>query len=292
MVEELRAELVVDAGDTVGEGPVWDERSGVLRWVDIEGRRVHALDPVTGSDHAFATGGMVGALALRAAGGLLLALEDRLALVEAADPVPSAPGADWPTLLRFADEPGIRCNDGKCDPAGRFLIGRMALDERAVGSLLSVEADGGSRQLLDGLRIPNGLAWSADGRTMYYIDTPTRGIDAFDYELRTGAIGGRRVHRSFDDVGGSPDGMTIDAEGGLWVAFWGGSSVCRFAPDGTLDTVVRMPVSQVTSCTFGGPDLSDLYATSAARGVDEPMAGGLFRVRPGVRGVAPHLFAG
>ena len=297
---DLTASLVADARARLGEGPVWDPRLGVLWWVDIEGCRVHAFDPKTGTNRSVETGSMVGALALREGGGLVLALADRLVLVDGADEAAFRTGLPgglrsagaWTTLARFDGEPAIRCNDGKCDPAGRLLIGRMALDERPVGALLSVGADGAVRRLLSPLRIPNGLAWSADGRTMFYIDTPTRRIDAFAYDIAAGSIAGQRVHRSCDDIGGSPDGMTIDAQGGLWVAFWGASAVCRFAADGTLDAVVRLPVSQVTSCTFGGPDLADLYITTAARGVDEPMAGGLFRVRPGVRGVAADLFAG
>jgi sugar lactone lactonase YvrE len=286
MIEEVHAELVVDGRATVGEGPVWDDRTGVLWWVDIEGRRVHAFDPETGSDRSFGTASMVGAVALRAGGGLVLALADRLALVDGSSP------DDWTTLTRFDGEPSIRCNDAKCDPAGRLLVGRMALDERPVGALVSVDRDGVMRPLRSGLRIPNGLAWSADARTMFHIDTPTKRIDAFDYDIATGSIRGQRVHRSCDDLAGAPDGMTIDADGGLWVAFWGGSAVRRFAPDGRLDAVVHLPVSQVTSCTFGGLDLSDLYITTAARGVDEAMAGGLFRARPGVRGVAADAFAG
>jgi sugar lactone lactonase YvrE len=290
MTSHLTAELVVDARAVVGEGPVWDARASVLWWVDIEGRHVHRFDPASGTDTSFATPSMVGAVAVRAGGGLVLALADRLVLVDL--PVDGALPRDFRPFVDFDDGPGIRSNDGKCDPSGRFLIGRMALDERPVGRLLSVGADGSSRTRVEAVSISNGLAWSADGRTLYYIDTPTRRIDAFDYDPAGGEVSNRRVHLDLGSVAGSPDGMTIDAEGCLWVALWGGSAVRRYAPDGALMAVVSVAASQVTSCTFGGPDLSDLYITTAARDVDEPHAGGLFRVRPGVRGMPTDVFGG
>ena len=289
MVDRYEAELVVDARAVVGEGPVWDARGGVLWWVDIEGRLVHRLDPATETDQAIEMPSMVGAVAVREAGGLVVALASEIAMWDGlvADEAPRLA-----RLLSFDDGPAIRSNDAKCDPAGRLLVGRMALDERPIGRLLSVPGDGSTQRLVDGTAISNGLAWSADGRTLFFIDTPTRRIDAFHYDVTSGRVANRRVHLDLGDIDGSPDGMTIDADGYLWVAFWGGSAVRRFAPDGGLAAVVDVPATQVSSCTFGGPDLADLYITTAARDVDEPHAGGLFRVRPGVRGVPADLFAG
>jgi sugar lactone lactonase YvrE len=300
MVTDLIAELVFDARARLGEGPVWDAQGGVLWWVDIEGRRIHRYDPVSRQDRALATPSEVGAVALRSSGGLAVALADGIWTL---NPAPGdavlEPGPDaWRSIAPFVGAPDVRCNDAKCDPVGRLIVGTMAVDERPVGGLFSVERNGGVRQLLDGLAIANGLAWSRDGRTFYFIDSPTRQVGAWDYDLGTGAIARQRVHLSFDDGLAMPDGMTIDAEGGLWIAFWDGWEVRRYAPNGTLDVVVRVPAAQVTSCTFGGPDLADLYITTAANGFDsglraaQPGAGGLFRVRPGIGGVPPDRFAG
>ncbi len=290
MVSRHEAELVVDAHATVGEGPVWDQATGVLWWVDIEGRLVHRFDPDRGADESIEMPSMAGAVAVRAGGGLVVALASEVVLIE--PPVTPDAAPRLSTVVRFGDGLGIRSNDAKCDPAGRLVMGRMALDERPVGRLLSVAGDGSVRELVTGTAISNGLAWSADAGTMYYIDTPTHRVDAFDYDPGTGEVANRRTHLDLADADGSPDGMTIDADGYLWVAFWGGSAVRRYGHDGRLDAVVDVPVTQVSSCTFGGPDHADLYITTAARDVDEAHAGGLFRVRPGVRGVPAHLFAG
>ena len=299
MVTRLTAELIVDARAELGEGPVWDVDAGVLWWVDIDGHRVHRFDPETGEDRAFATPSAVGAVALRAVRGLAVALADGIWTIDSnADLEPVSPADAWHVLAPFVERPDVRCNDAKCDPLGRLLVGTMAADERPVGGLFSVERDGGVRQLLDGLAIANGLAWSGDGRTLYFIDSPTRRVDAWDYELGTGTIDRQRVHLAFDDGLAMPDGMTIDTEGGLWIAFWDGWEVRRYAPDGALDVVVRVPAAQVTSCTFGGPDLDDLYITTAASDFDaelraaQPGAGGLFRVRPGIGGAPPDRFVG
>ena len=152
--------------------------------------------------------------------------------------------------------------------------------------------------MLTGLTVSNGLGWSPDRRTMYHIDSTTYRIDAFDYDVTSGAVSNRRPHVEIPRSWGLPDGMTVDEEGFLWVAFWGGSAVRRLAPDGRVDATVRFPVTQVTSCAFGGPDLSELFVTTARSGLTDaalsgqPLAGGLFRVRPGVRGLPSHPFAG
>ncbi|HSK51398.1 MAG TPA: SMP-30/gluconolactonase/LRE family protein [Clostridia bacterium] len=301
MVTEIPAEVVLDARAVLGEGPVWDTRAHVLWWVDIEGQRIHRFDPASEHDVAIETASAPGAVALGADGGLVAAFADGIRLLDGAalDRTPPVPADSWRPLVSFERPQDVRCNDAKCDPAGRLLVGRMAWDERRVGALLAVEPDGSVRRLLDGLSIPNGMAWTADGGTFYFIDTPDRRIDAWDYDVSVGTIERRRTHVAFaGDDPASPDGMTIDVEGGLWVACWGGWAVRRFTPDGTLDAVIRVAAAQVTSCTFGGPDLRDLYITTAARGIApgdrgaQPAAGGIFRARPGVAGVAPHRFAG
>ena len=154
------------------------------------------------------------------------------------------------------------------------------------------------RRLLDSLSIANGMAWTDDGATFYYIDSPLRRVDTFDYDLATGAISGRRPYLTFDDRVAKPDGMSIDAEGGLWIAFWDAAEIRRYGPNRELDVVIRVPATQVTSCAFGGPDLRDLYITSARTELpaealaEQPHAGGLFRVRAPVAGLLPRSFAG
>ena len=291
MADELTADLVLDAHATLGEGPVWDADAGVLWWVDIEGRRIHRFDPATRADTSFETATMVGAVAIRASGGLVAALADGVWTVD-----PESGAAEL--FVGLGEPPEVRSNDAKCDPAGRFLVGTMAFDNSPIGSLYSVEADGSVRRLLDELSIANGMAWTEDGGTFYYIDSPLRRVDAFDYDLATGAISRRRPYLVFDDRVPKPDGMSIDAEGGLWIAFWDAAEIRRYGPDRELDVVVRVPATQVTSCAFSGPDLRDLYITSATTELsaealaEQPHAGGLFHVRAPVPGVLPHRFAG
>ena len=192
-----------------------------------------------------------------------------------------------------------RMNDGACDSRGRFWAGTMPFDERdPIGSLYRLDADHGVVKMLEQVTISNGIDWSLDDRTMYYIDSATKGVDAFDYEPEPGSIANRRRIATITIGGAVPDGMTVDSDGYLWVALWGGWGVHRFAPDGTLDRVIALPVSQVSACTFGGPDWQDLYISSASHGLSpdqlrqEPHAGGLFVCRPGVTGRPTNAYAG
>ena len=206
-------------------------------------------------------------------------------------PSPTASGSVDPEsgagelFAGLGEPPDVRSNESKCDPAGRLLVGTMAFDYLPIGSLYSVEADGSVKRLLDSLSIANGMAWTEDGGTFYYIDSPLRRVDAFDYDLATGAISGRRPYLTFDDRVAKPDGMSIDAEGGLWIAFWDAGEIRRYGPDRALDVVVHVPATQVTSGVFGGPDLRDLYITTATTELpaealaEQPHAGGLFHVR-------------
>jgi sugar lactone lactonase YvrE len=277
--ERISAELVLDARARLGEGPFWDERGRRLGWVDILDAKVHWYDPATGEDTAVDVGEHIGAAAPRRDGGLVLAVASGFALLD--DDGRVTPVADLA-------KPGVRMNDGKADPRGRFLAGTMAYDETpGAGTLYALDPDRRVRTLVEGVTVSNGLAWSADGGTLYYIDTPTRGVDAFDYDLDGGDVANRRRVITIPESDGWPDGMTIDDEGHLWVAFWEGSAVRRYAADGSLLAVVELPVTRVTSCAFGGPDRGDLYITSAqpaGGGPEQPHAGGLFRCRPGVTG--------
>lgn len=286
-------ELVLDARAELGEGPVWDERLRRLVWVDIQRGRVHLYDPEAGRCRHLRAGQPVGAAAPSAHGGLVLALAGGFARLDVET------GALAMIAEVEADRPENRMNDGACDAVGRFWAGTMALDTRpGAGSLYRLDPDGRVTRVLTDVTISNGLDWSLDGRTMYYVDSPTRRIDRFDYDPATGEIGNRRPFVSIPEEAGLPDGLTVDAEGGVWVALWGGAALHRYGPDGRLDRVVPLPVTQPTSCAFGGPDLADLYVTSARMELSpeqrrrQPQAGGLFRLRPGVAGRPAHAFEG
>lgn len=289
-----RAELIVDARTRLGEGAFWDEQMKVLHWVDIEGRELRVFDPATGADSVVAMSDRPGTVVPRRSGGLVVALGRGVVIVD-------EPGQASRRLCEFAEEPpDSRMNDGKCDPAGRLWVGSINMKGAKQASYLyCVEPDGSYRVALTGVTISNGIVWSADERTMYYIDTPTRQIQAFDYDGDAGTIAKGRVAFTVPEAMGHPDGMTIDAEGKLWVAMFGGSAVRRFDPQsGRLLATVELPVSNITSCALGGDDLRDLYITSASIGLTEkqregqPTAGGLFRARVDVPGVPQHRFAG
>jgi sugar lactone lactonase YvrE len=196
-------------------------------------------------------------------------------------------------VAELDEPPGTQLNDGKADPQGRFWAGTKHLEgEHAIGSLYRLGRDGRAVRVLDGLTVSNGLGWSPDGATMYHVDSPTRRVDAYAFDPATGAVEGRRELVSFPPDAGLPDGLTVDEDGHLWVAFWGGGALRRVAPDGRVVEEIAMPASLVTSCAFGGEDGGDLFVTSARVGLtdaelrDRPLAGAVFRLRPGVRGPA------
>jgi len=292
-VPTLQAELLLDARARLGEGPVWDAAEGCLWWVDILGESVHRTDPGSGRDRVFTVGQMIGAAALRASGGLVLAVQEGFLAMDAST-------GDLEMLAPVEkDNPVTRMNDGKVDPTGRFWAGTTAIDHRpGAGTLYRLDPDHGVTPALTQVTISNGLDWSVDGRTMYYIDTPTRRVDRFRFEASTGTISDRQPAVSIRAEAGDPDGMTVDAEGFLWVALWGGWGVERYAPDGRLDRRVEVPVAQASSCAFGGPDLDLLFITTARKDFppegfpDQPNAGSLFACRPGVRGRAPFRYVG
>ena len=190
-----------------------------------------------------------------------------------------------------------------CHPLNRFGArpagpGRARNNAPAAGSLYRLDRDGRVHSILPDVTISNGIDWSADAQTMYYVDSPTRRIDMFDFDLASGAISNRRMLVRIPKEHGIPDGLTVDVDGCVWVALWRGSAVHRYTPYGLLDAVVRVPTSCPTSCAFGGPDFRDLYITTAAMDLadheraEQPLAGGLFVCRPGVAGRAPHRFKG
>lgn len=277
---------------------MWLVDQALLCWVDILGKSMHFFDPRSGEDTVRQVDRVVGAAVPRRDSGLMLAVDDGFATFDL--------DSGEVTVVAAVEEhdPITRMNDGRCDPHGRFWAGTMAyeaLKHPGRGSLYCLEPDGSVRKTLGDVSISNGIDWSPDGRTMYYIDTLRFAVEAFEFDPDAGELGERRtvvdIGSAGEDLVG-PDGLTVDAEGGLWVAVYGGSSVRRYAPDGELDMVVELPVTDVTSCAFGGPDLSDLYITSASHWLSpaaratQPLAGGLFHCRPGVKGRAPVAYAG
>jgi sugar lactone lactonase YvrE len=290
MTRVLEAEIAYPAQCELAEGPVWDAGRGVLRWVDILPGRVHALDAVTGAHTSFEAGDPVGTFGLTRGGGLVLALVDGFALA-------GLDGQDLRRLGEFTvDRTVVRFNDGKPDPWGNFWAGTMAWQEDSGPpcSLYRLSPDGEVTELFGGVGLSNGLDWSDDRRLFYYADSLAGGVDLFSTDPDTGALSDRR---RFVSVSGEvPDGLTLDAEGCLWLAVWDTGELRRYTPDGRLDTIVRVPVSQVTSAAFGGADLSTLYVTTARENFTpadlraQPQAGDIFACTPGVTGRLPYLF--
>jgi sugar lactone lactonase YvrE len=278
----VKAQLVVDARAELGEGPLWDERTNELLWVDILAGTVHRWDPQTGADRAFDAGTYVGAVVPRAAGGYALAVADGFAAA-------SDDGVVTPLAAVGHDET-TRMNDGACDGRGRFWAGSMRLDESPrAGCLYRLDVDHSLATICDGVTISNGIAWSPEDTLLYYVDTAIQAVDVFDYDADSGAATNRR--RLFPvDGPGAPDGLVVDSEGLLWIAFWGGGCVRRYSPGGELAEVVEVAAAHTTKPAFGGPDLTDLYITSA-EGEGEH-AGGLFVVQPGVAGLGVNAYAG
>lgn len=281
--------MVTEPCGNHGEGVIWDPSAGVVRWVDMLAGDVLTLASPGAGVSRLHVGDVAAAIRPRRTGGLVIAVERGFALMDEDASEPRHLGELW------ADRT-IRMNDGACDPQGRFYCGSMAYDAAAGrGALFRLDPDGTVSMVLERVTISNGLAWTADGALVYYVDSATNRVDAFDFEQERGLLTNRRPAVQIGADEGTPDGITIDAEGFIWVAMWGGSAVHRYAPNGKLDGIVRLPARQVTSCTFGGPRLDELYVTTSRLGLsgdDDPEAGALFRCRPGVQGLPPHLFAG
>jgi sugar lactone lactonase YvrE len=281
-----RAEPLTDPVTHHGEGPVWSARWGGLRWVDMLAGDVMSLSP-EGAVHRRHVGAVAAALRPRSGGGFVVAIERGFALAD-------SEGASLEVLPELWSDPGVRMNEGGCDPDGRFYCGSMAMDGApGRGSVYRLDPDGTITTVMSGCTISNGLAWSPDGGTAYYVDTPTQRVDAFDYDPDSGLLN-RRTVVEIPAGYGAPDGITVDADGGVWVALWGGGAVHRYSPGGGLEEVVDVPVSQVTACGFGGERLETLFITTSAYGLggSEPAAGAVFQLEPGVSGVPVLEFAG
>lgn len=276
----------------LGEGICWHPARGTVWWIDIVGQRYYESDVAGSPPRILQSAQMIGAVAPTVDGGLVAALGDGIYLV---DP-------NTGRESRFATAPGhdatqFRFNDGKIDPRGRFWAGTLALDNRSGQSrLYRIDADKCVTTMHEGVSISNGLAWTADARKLYYIDSPTRTVQVFDFDLEHGTIGPPRVAITLGEADGWPDGCCMDAEDCLWIAHWGASKVTRWKPEtATLLQTISLPVANVTSCAFGGEELDQLYITTAiddGRMALEPEGGFLFRVDPKVTGPKLANFAG
>lgn len=276
----------------LAESPIWDASTQSLLWADIMAGDIHRLDPASGQDSVTSVGVPVGALATRRSGGLILAAGTGFATFN-----------ERTGELRWLWTGGLgdRMNDGKCDPAGRFLAGTLTY-ARHPGACALYRLDPGTGDvstLLDGVTLSNGLGWSPAGDLMYFADTPSEQVDVLRYDPATGEVSDRRMFADLHDVPGRPDGLTVDSEGCVWIAMARGGAVRKYTPDGELDHVIDFPVSLVTSVTFGGATLADLYVTTSrenfteAELADQPLAGSVFVVAStGAQGLPAGTYGG
>ena len=280
-------DLLLDAGALLGESPRWHAAEARLYWVDIEGRKIHRTDPASGADEVMLLGQQVGCIAPRAGGGLVAALKDGCALIDAwgAEPRPFGPAV-------LADRPEQRFNDGCVDAAGRLWVGSLTSDKaNPAATLYRLDLDGSLIEIFGGLTTSNGAAFSPDGRTFYHADTPTHAVRAYDVDPATGTLGEGRLFHRFEDGNGRPDGAAIDAEGCYWSALWDGWRVVRLSPAGEIVRTVDLPVQRPTMIAFGGADMQTAFVTSAGKNLsdderrEQPHAGGVFRFRVDVPGL-------
>lgn len=297
MVED-NLELVIDSKSELGEGPCWDEKNQKLLWIDGYAGKINIYDYVDQSNRFIEVGQYVGSINLRKDGGAILALQYGIYFLN----------LKTEKILKITDpEYGLshnRLNDGKCDCKGRLWFGSINMDAHvrsydveSTGALYCMNKDLEIRQVLDNIAVSNGLTWNVNNKIMYHINTPTRKVVAYDFNKETGEIKNKREIVIIPENQGVPDGMTIDEEGKLWVAHFGGYQVSRWDPEtGEKIGKIKLPVKNVTSCTFGGKNLEELFITTASAGLskkeasEQPQAGGLFKIRPGVKGLSFYRF--
>jgi sugar lactone lactonase YvrE len=269
-----------------GEGPLW--HNDRLLYVDIESHKICVYDPSTGAEKSWDVGQRVGVVVPRASGGLVWAGDSGFHFLDESTGLSTAIGDPEPEL------PDNRFNDGKCDPAGRFWAGSICLKKRQEAALYCLHQDLRIEKKFSPVTNSNGIVWTRDGSIMYYIDTPSKKIRAFDFDVSTSAISGERVIWDTSEDATSPDGMTIDSQDRLWVAFChGGKVICYDPATRSVQQQIDFPCIETTACAFGGPDLGDLYVTTGLKpGLDEPLAGRLFVCRPGAQGVPAATFRG
>jgi sugar lactone lactonase YvrE len=290
----MEVEHVLSVQNKLGEGPVWSPDEQTLYWVDIQNHLVYRFYPANGTYEVFDVGIAITVLAPRASGGFVAGTAKGFAFWD-----PSLQKLDFVGDPEAANR-DIRFNDGSVDAKGRFLAGTMheVESDRPHGSLYRLDPDGSIHRLMTGFTVYNGTAWSPDHKTMYLTDTFRREILAFDYDPESGTLDNRRTFVNVPEEDGFPDGHTVDSEGFLWSTHWGGWKITRYNPSGKVDREIRLPVPNVTCCTFGGKNLDELYITTAWLGMSDedrkehPLSGDLFRLRPGIRGMKKTKFAG
>lgn len=302
MEEEIAAEtapappivsLEYETKAELGEGAFWNHETQRFYWVDILGKQLHIFDPATKINKSFPTPSMIGTVVPQTDSTAVVALLDGIYMM-------NTNNGELEVLSNIEKDVTMnRFNDGKCDPLGNLWVGSLNMpQDQATGKLYKVAPDGTATEMLDNITISNGIVWTQDAKTMYYIDTPTAKIRAFDFDPATATISNERTAVEVPESLGFPDGMAIDAEDKLWVGMWNGNAVVRFDPEtGEMMSKIPIPAHNVTACAFGGRDLDILYITTASVDMthDEqqgyPQAGSLFSVRPGVKGVPSTLFA-
>ena len=286
----LSAELAVELDCDLGEGPFWDDAKQELYFVDITNKQIKIFSPSDSSVRTIQFSQEVSAVFLDQNSELTVAARDGV--------FAASQDGTLKTLLApiEPEDTSIRTNDAKCDITGRMWVGTMAFDfTPGVAALFSLDSKG-LKEVVPVLTIANGMGWSRDHKSMYFIDSPTGRVDIFDCDLQSGELKNRRPFITFDVTGGIPDGLTTDEDGGIWVAFFGGGEVRRFDPSGELTHVVTLPVKQVTSCCFGGKDMSELFITTARYAMNseslarEPLAGSLFKLSTTFKGSKSHRY--
>ena len=287
-------ELVIDSKSGLGEGAFWNYKTGELLWIDISGKVLNIYNPKTGFNKEMFTGQLIGTVVPEESGLMLVALQNGIYQLD--------PQTGTKKLIVNPEDsiPANRFNDGKCDPAGRFWAGTMDIDLKlGLGALYRLDPDSTIHTMINNVSISNGIVWSHDFSKMYYIDSPTQKVMVYDYDNETGEIASPKVAIEIPAETGLPDGMTIDADGNLWVALYGGAAVgCWNSETGELIRKIEVPAKNVTSCAFGDGDLGTLYITTARQETSDeelekyPNAGGVFKTRPGVKGVESFFFNG
>ena len=285
LLPTLEAQLLMDTRSKLGEGAIWHPEEKMLYWMDIENFLLYKYNPKTNENTKFDMGQRIGTVVPATNGKLIVALMDG---IYSFDPITGSK-----TLMSQPyQDTNLRLNDGKCDPSGRFWVGTMTMNNtRKGGKLYKLDHDGKVTVMLDSVSISNGIVWSSDRKSMYYNDTPTSTVQAFDYDDLTGTISNQRVIIKFKPGEGNPDGMSIDADDNIWIALWGGNAVKKYDPkSGKLLQIIKVPAPNVTACAFGGENLDILYITTARNWMRPdlletyPMSGSVFTVKPGVKG--------
>lgn len=289
----MQAELVLDCENLHGEGIFWNAVDNCVWWTDIYGSAIWSFNPTTNESIHYPMTERVCCFAPRQSGGLIIAFADRVSFVDLKT------GLEEKIVEFEADNPDTRLNDGRTDRQGRLVIGGMNEGSgKANSSVIRIDNDLGVTKLIDGIACANSTCFTADGKTLFFADTPDKEILAYDYDLKTGSVSNKRVHCDFSNEPGLPDGSCVDSEGGVWNAEWEGRRVVRVSPGGDIDQIIELPVWKPTCCAFGGSGLDTLFITTSRMWTEEeilakePGSGGLFAVKPGAQGVLDMPFSG